>query len=138
MKDFKVRLTLPRRHLVYRDRRLKSRVLTVTLCLGTSSAALDVMVGVTSEYLLNVGRMLRFMCDKYAKSMTPEVRLTIALASLNWNSLVCYRKLSCIHSSRVESRGFKILSGTSRTTSSGTVRVLLTSRKSLLERIAKL
>ncbi|KAG2335968.1 hypothetical protein BDR05DRAFT_1063734 [Suillus weaverae] len=39
---------------------------------GTSSAALDVMVGVTSEYFLNVGRTLRFMCDKYAKSMTPE------------------------------------------------------------------
>ncbi|KAG1836339.1 hypothetical protein C8R48DRAFT_782978 [Suillus tomentosus] len=39
---------------------------------GTSSVALDVMVGVTSEYLLNVGRMLRLMCDKYAKSMTPE------------------------------------------------------------------
>jgi transcriptional activator SPT7 len=39
---------------------------------GSSSAALDVMVGVTSEYFLNVGRTLRFMCDKYAKSMTPE------------------------------------------------------------------
>ncbi|KAG1882461.1 hypothetical protein F4604DRAFT_1744161 [Suillus subluteus] len=39
---------------------------------GASSAALDVMVGVTSEYFLNVGRTLRFMCDKYAKSMTPE------------------------------------------------------------------
>ncbi|KAG1897349.1 uncharacterized protein F5891DRAFT_982735 [Suillus fuscotomentosus] len=39
---------------------------------GTSSIALDVMVGVTSEYLLNVGRMLRLMCDEYVKSMTPE------------------------------------------------------------------
>ncbi|KAG1892955.1 uncharacterized protein F5891DRAFT_1209440 [Suillus fuscotomentosus] len=39
---------------------------------GTSGAALDVLVGVTSEYFLNVGRTLRFMCDKYAKSMTPE------------------------------------------------------------------
>ncbi|KAG2158647.1 uncharacterized protein EDB93DRAFT_1245881 [Suillus bovinus] len=39
---------------------------------GTSGAALDVLVGVTSEYFLNVGRTLRFMCDKYAKSMTSE------------------------------------------------------------------
>ncbi|KAG1734488.1 hypothetical protein EDB19DRAFT_2040881 [Suillus lakei] len=52
--------------------RLETRVLTFAVHPGTSSAALDVMVGVTSEYLLNVGRTLRFMCDKYAKSMTPE------------------------------------------------------------------
>ncbi|KAH9922095.1 uncharacterized protein B0H18DRAFT_1121112 [Fomitopsis serialis] len=39
---------------------------------GTSKAALDVLAGVASEYLLNVGRTIRFMCDKYAKKMTPE------------------------------------------------------------------
>ncbi|OAX33132.1 hypothetical protein K503DRAFT_794579 [Rhizopogon vinicolor AM-OR11-026] len=39
---------------------------------GTSGVALDVIAGVTSEYLLNVGRSLRFLCDKYAKSMTSE------------------------------------------------------------------
>ncbi|KAI0941499.1 hypothetical protein AcW1_003374 [Taiwanofungus camphoratus] len=39
---------------------------------GTSKVALDVLAGVTSEYLLNVGRTIRFLCDKYAKKMTPE------------------------------------------------------------------
>ncbi|KIK92999.1 hypothetical protein PAXRUDRAFT_26504 [Paxillus rubicundulus Ve08.2h10] len=39
---------------------------------GTSAAALDVMTGVTSEFFLNVGRTLRFLCDKYARTMTPE------------------------------------------------------------------
>ncbi|TFY58631.1 hypothetical protein EVJ58_g6299 [Rhodofomes roseus] len=39
---------------------------------GTSKAALDVLAGVASEYLQNVGRTIRFLCDKYAKKMTPE------------------------------------------------------------------
>jgi hypothetical protein len=90
MKDFKVRCVLFfRRHcFVWRDRRLETRVLTFTVSSGSSSAALDVMVGVTSEYFLNVGRTLRFMCDKYAKSMTPEVRLTFSFPSSTWDSLV--------------------------------------------------
>ena len=43
------------------------------MCTGTSKVALDVLAGVTSEYLLNVGRTLRFLCDKYSNSMTAEV-----------------------------------------------------------------
>ncbi|PSR71540.1 hypothetical protein PHLCEN_2v12591 [Hermanssonia centrifuga] len=39
---------------------------------GASKVALDVLAGVTSDYLLNVGRTMRFMCDKYASKMTPE------------------------------------------------------------------
>ncbi|KAH7911321.1 hypothetical protein BJ138DRAFT_1150946 [Hygrophoropsis aurantiaca] len=39
---------------------------------GSSSIALDVLTGVASEFLLNVGRTLRFLCDKYSNSMTPE------------------------------------------------------------------
>ncbi|KAJ7262324.1 hypothetical protein B0H12DRAFT_1321935 [Mycena haematopus] len=39
---------------------------------GTSSAALDVVASVTSEYLLNVGRTIRYLCDKYSQTMTPE------------------------------------------------------------------
>ncbi|KAG0701178.1 hypothetical protein DFH29DRAFT_990202 [Suillus ampliporus] len=69
---FQGAFSFQRHPFVCRDRRLETCVLTVTVCAGTSSAALDVVVGVTSEYLLNVGRTLRFMCDKYAKSMTPE------------------------------------------------------------------
>ncbi|KAF5354367.1 hypothetical protein D9758_010777 [Tetrapyrgos nigripes] len=39
---------------------------------GTSKAALDVLYGVTSEYLLNVGRTIRFLCDKFSNTMTAE------------------------------------------------------------------
>jgi hypothetical protein len=35
--------------------------------------ALDVLANVASEYLLNVGRTMRFLCDKYGSKMTPEV-----------------------------------------------------------------
>ena len=40
---------------------------------GTSKAALDVFASVASEYLFNVGRTLRYLCDKYAKQMSAEV-----------------------------------------------------------------
>ncbi|TFK50878.1 hypothetical protein OE88DRAFT_1660007 [Heliocybe sulcata] len=39
---------------------------------GTSKAALDVLAGVTSEYLQNVGRTLRFLVDRYSGNMTAE------------------------------------------------------------------
>ncbi|KXN87079.1 Transcriptional activator spt7 [Leucoagaricus sp. SymC.cos] len=39
---------------------------------GTSQIALDVMSGVLSEYISNVGRTIKFMCDKYSGAMTPE------------------------------------------------------------------
>ncbi|KAF8873938.1 hypothetical protein BD779DRAFT_1568335 [Infundibulicybe gibba] len=39
---------------------------------GTSKVALDVLAGVTSEYLLNVGRTIRFLADKYSNTMTAE------------------------------------------------------------------
>jgi len=39
---------------------------------GTSKVALDVLAGVTSEFLLNVGRTIRFLSDKHANRMTAE------------------------------------------------------------------
>lgn len=39
---------------------------------GTSKVALDVLAGVASDYLLNVGRTIRFLSEKYAHKMTPE------------------------------------------------------------------
>ena len=42
---------------------------------GTSKMALDVLTGVASEYLLNVGRTIQFLSDKYGKKMSPEVGL---------------------------------------------------------------
>jgi len=47
--------------------------------------ALDVLSGITSEYLFNVGRTIRFYIDKYSRSMTPEVRIFV---SLNKSSLI--------------------------------------------------
>lgn len=43
------------------------------LVVGTSREALDVLVGVTAEYLSNVGRTMRFLTDKHAHTMLPEV-----------------------------------------------------------------
>jgi transcriptional activator SPT7 len=40
---------------------------------GTSRMALDVLGSVVGDYLLNVGRTLRFMVDKHSKTMTSEV-----------------------------------------------------------------
>ncbi|KAK1231020.1 Transcriptional activator spt7 [Marasmius sp. AFHP31] len=39
---------------------------------GSSKAALDVMTGVTADYLLNVGRTIKFLSDKFANSMSVE------------------------------------------------------------------
>jgi transcriptional activator SPT7 len=39
---------------------------------GTAKSALDVLTGVTSEYLLNVGRTIKLLSDKFANKMTPE------------------------------------------------------------------
>ncbi|KAF9476670.1 hypothetical protein BDN70DRAFT_882134 [Pholiota conissans] len=39
---------------------------------GTSKVALDVLSDVTSEYLLNVGRTIKFLTDKFNKTMTAE------------------------------------------------------------------
>lgn len=35
--------------------------------------ALDVLSSIASEYLMNVGRTLRFYVDKYSNNMTSEV-----------------------------------------------------------------
>ena len=40
---------------------------------GSSKAALDVLAGVTSDFLFNVGRTIQFLSEKYANKMTPEV-----------------------------------------------------------------
>ncbi|KAF4620397.1 hypothetical protein D9613_001187 [Agrocybe pediades] len=39
---------------------------------GTSSVALDVLSDVAAEYLLNVGKTIRFLTDKFGKTMSPE------------------------------------------------------------------
>ncbi len=52
--------------------------------IGASKVALDVLAGVTSDYLLNVGRTMRFMCDKYASKMTPEVIFSLNYCVLSY------------------------------------------------------
>ena len=55
---------------------------------GSSKVALDVLAGVTSDYLLNVGRTLRFLCDKYAHKMTSEVSTTYSLLSVTSDTVL--------------------------------------------------
>lgn len=62
---------------------------------GTSASTLEVLTGVTSEFLLNVGRTLRFFCDKYAKTMTPEVRYP-GLLETSANKAVVPASVLCI------------------------------------------
>ena len=52
-----------------------SKVLEHSGFQGTSKMALDVLASVTAEYLQNVGRTIRFLCDKYGNQMTPEVNV---------------------------------------------------------------
>jgi len=40
---------------------------------GTSQVSLDVLSGILAEYISNVGRTIKFLSDKYAGTMTPEV-----------------------------------------------------------------
>ena len=49
------------------------------LHIGSSQLALDVLSGITVEYLANVGRTFRFYLDKYSNTMTSEVRHTFWL-----------------------------------------------------------
>ncbi|OJT07920.1 Transcriptional activator spt7 [Trametes pubescens] len=49
-----------------------SKVLEHTGFQGASKQALDVLASVTSEYLFNVGRTIRFLCDRYGNKMTAE------------------------------------------------------------------
>ena len=46
-----------------------------TFHIGTSKIALDVLTGVASEYLLNVGRTIQFLSEKYGNKMSSEVGL---------------------------------------------------------------
>ena len=49
-----------------------------TFHIGTSKIALDVLTGVASEYLFNVGQTIEFLLDKYGNKMSPEVSLDCA------------------------------------------------------------
>jgi len=55
---------------------------------GTSKVARDVLSGVTAEYFSNVGRTIRFLTDKFGKSMTPEVCLSHASFAKCYNLIV--------------------------------------------------
>lgn len=81
--------------------------------------ALDVLTGVASEYLLNVGRTIQFLSDKYSKKMSPEVGLEHRM----FGSVIFIpplRKSFCIRCSRAVSPKWETWNSTSRTTSSGT------------------
>ncbi|KIY67539.1 hypothetical protein CYLTODRAFT_490531 [Cylindrobasidium torrendii FP15055 ss-10] len=39
---------------------------------GTTKSTLDVLASVASDYLYNVGRTIKFLCDKHGSTMSPE------------------------------------------------------------------
>ena len=41
---------------------------------GSSKAALDVLNDVAAEFIMNIGRTMRFLVDEHGQKMTPEVR----------------------------------------------------------------
>jgi hypothetical protein len=86
---------------------------------GTSKIALDMLTGVASEYLLNVGRTIQFLSEKYGKKMTSEVSLENATAC-SATFIPSTRKSSCIRCSRAASLEWGIWKSISRTMSSGT------------------
>ena len=81
--------------------------------------ALDVLTGVTSEYLLNVGRTIQFLSDKYGKKISPEVGLKYTTSG-SIAFIPSLRKSFCIRRLRVVSPAWGTWNGTSRTMSSGT------------------
>lgn len=57
---------------VCNDARFSSDVYADLVYSGTSKAALDVLAGVTSDFLFNVGRTIAFLADKHGSRMTAE------------------------------------------------------------------
>lgn len=50
---------------------------------GSSKVALDVLSGIASEFLMGVGRTMRFYLDRYSGSMTSEVCRSFSFSSLS-------------------------------------------------------
>ena len=99
--------------------------------------ALDVLADVTSQYLLNVGRTIRFLSDKFGKAMTPEVRQYICCPRFDHVNADPCRKLSCIPSLKAVRQRFRILNGISKTILSGMALVWANWRRSWLVPIVK-
>jgi hypothetical protein len=104
---------------------------------GTSKVALDVLSSVASEYLLNVGRTMRFLCDMFGQKMSPEVS---PLSSSIRSPLLTrvHRKLFCTHYLRVGRQRFKISKDISQMTSFVMDLGLGIWKRNLLGHIAKL
>ncbi|KAI0686712.1 hypothetical protein BC835DRAFT_1379004 [Cytidiella melzeri] len=58
---------------------MSSKVLQHAGFQGTSKLALEVMVGIASDYLNSLGHTMRFLCDKYANKMSAEEIILHAL-----------------------------------------------------------
>lgn len=63
--------------------------------------------GILTEYISNVGRTIKFLSDKYAGTMTPEVSCKFQ-PLINLGCSVANRKLYYIHYLRVELLKYRI------------------------------
>jgi transcriptional activator SPT7 len=76
---------------------------------GSSQLSLDVLSGITAEYLSNVGRTFRFYLDKYSNTMTSEVCQEASFSQpCKWRTHMACRKLFCMPSSRAASPEYKV------------------------------
>jgi hypothetical protein len=55
---------------------------------GTAKSALDVLAGVTSKYLLNVGWTVALLSDRFAHNMTPEVRVSSNIITVLMSTMI--------------------------------------------------
>lgn len=78
---------------------------------------MEVLSGVASEYLLNVGRTIQYLSNKYAKKMTPEVCSFLLLSVL---LLIYLRKSYYTLFLKAVSRALTIWNDISKTTLSDT------------------
>lgn len=82
--------------------------------------ALGVLAHVAAEYIMNLGRTLRFYSDRYAGKLTTEVSLSVAQSlALSLISSFC-SKSSCMCSERMECLRLPLWKSTSRRTSTST------------------
>lgn len=55
-----------------------SRIIKLTISdVGASKGALNVLSDVAADFMMNLGRTLRFYSDKYGQTMSAEVRLSV-------------------------------------------------------------
>lgn len=72
--------------------------LSFLIRLGTSTLALDIITHVTAEYMMNLGRTIKFYADRQGDKMSSEVGLPkpLALLDFEFSPAACDRISYCM------------------------------------------